>query len=96
MIREGPRSGYPPRSTVVNRLKPTVRHVSEIVPQNIIPKLKPTPPLSQLQGTASASASRHDRHFFSVAAGGGSDLISRSSLPVPRFFRVGSTSNVPW
>jgi len=29
---------------VVNTLRPTVRHVTEIVPQNIIPKLKPTPP----------------------------------------------------
>ena len=30
--------------TLVNALKPTVQHVTEIVPQNIIPKLKPTSP----------------------------------------------------
>ena len=28
----------------VARIKPTVRHVKEIVPQHIIPKLKPTTP----------------------------------------------------
>jgi hypothetical protein len=27
-----------------NPFKPTVRHVTEIVPQNIVPKLPPTPP----------------------------------------------------
>jgi hypothetical protein len=32
----------------VTRIKPTVRHVTEIVPQNIIPKLKPTPPRPRL------------------------------------------------
>jgi len=28
----------------VTRIKPTIRHVTEIVPQHIIPKLKPTTP----------------------------------------------------
>jgi hypothetical protein len=35
---------HPKPVKVVNMLKPTVRHVAEIVPQNIIPKLKPTRP----------------------------------------------------
>jgi len=41
---DAPRKRLHPKAVkVANMLKPTVRHVSEIVPQNLIPKLKPTP-----------------------------------------------------
>jgi hypothetical protein len=35
---------HPKPVKVVNMLKPTVRHVTEIVPQGIVAKLPPTPP----------------------------------------------------